>query len=103
MYAEKTNDELLIILSQVCDELNNRAIGIADDGGKSLPVIEQQGNTVTCVHIGSNLGVSIIRENMKNIRTVMFENGQTLTAATSLSKFIKNKNDGSKETGQEGV
>lgn len=99
MYKDKTNDELLIILSEVCSELESRAIGIADHGGKPVPIIQQDGNTVTCVHIGSNLGVQVFRDMIHNLSVAMFEKGQSLTSATTLSRFIKPTN-GSKETGE---
>lgn len=91
---DKSTEELLIILSEVCQELEARCVGIADHGGKMIPVIEQNGNTVTCLHIGSNLGVSVFKESMNSIKTVMLEKDQTLQGATGLSRFIKTKTDG---------
>lgn len=92
-YSQLSNDELLVILSEVATELNSRAIGIADHGGKTLPVIEQQGNIATCVHIGSDLSVSVFKESLQNMKVVPVEKGQ-LTSRTSLSKFIQPKQDG---------
>ena len=103
-YKSKTNQELLVILSEVCTELEDRAVGIADINGKTEVILEQNGNIATCIHVGSNLGVSVVKQSLDSLHAVMFEQGEKLSSRTTLSRFTskpsgESKDDNNKKVG----
>ncbi len=110
MYKDKSVEELVIILNEVCSELQDRTVGLADIGGSIEPIVEVSGNTIMTIHVGSTLGVSTMRAAMDQIKTNMFENGKKLSTELNdpfgFNKLIKSflYGTGQKaQTGQEKI
>lgn len=75
----KSTEELISILNEVCAELQSRTKGLADIGGSVEPIVSITGNTFMTVHVGSTLGVKAFSGSLGQFRTNLFDKGVTLT------------------------